>query len=233
MSNYNIKYPRTYHFDWSKGTTSDDRIAKEYDNLIGSELVISEKLDGSNTKQTSIGVFARSNAAPTENNWDREMWNIWHRIKNDIPENTQIFGESLYAIHSIQYKAIESYYHIFGIIVEDEWLSWDDVEEYAFLLDLPTVPVLKKCIVENVKELKETTFSLTQQPSVYDSYDIQTGEKCNMEGIVCRVANSFNTKDFSKNVMKIVREKHVKTDIHWKTNWKRQPLKWELEKLEK
>lgn len=42
------KYPRTYHFSFSPGTTSDDRIAKSTEILYKRPMIISEKLDGEN-----------------------------------------------------------------------------------------------------------------------------------------------------------------------------------------
>jgi hypothetical protein len=42
------KYPRTYHFPFSPGTTSDDRIAKNTNILYKRPVIITEKLDGEN-----------------------------------------------------------------------------------------------------------------------------------------------------------------------------------------
>lgn len=61
------KYPRTYHFNFSPGATNDDRIADSLSNLIGQEIVITEKLDGSNTAITKDGVYGRSHADFTKN----------------------------------------------------------------------------------------------------------------------------------------------------------------------
>ena len=35
-----LKYPRTYHFPFSPGTTSDDRIKHDWQSILASELVI-------------------------------------------------------------------------------------------------------------------------------------------------------------------------------------------------
>ncbi len=42
-----------------------------------------------------------------------------------------------------------------------------------------------------------------------------------IEGVVCRVSDSFEDKDFSSKCLKLVRKSHVKTDIHWQKNWKK------------
>lgn len=42
------KYPRTSHFVWSKGATSDDKILHDLSNFEGKEVVCSIKMDGEN-----------------------------------------------------------------------------------------------------------------------------------------------------------------------------------------
>ena len=106
------KYPRTYHLPNSPGTTSDDRIAKSVDSLVGIDIVITEKLDGSNTAITKDGVYGRSHADFTKNPWDVKSWEIHQRIKNDLSEDLFIFGEGMYGIHSIEYQNLTSYFYL-------------------------------------------------------------------------------------------------------------------------
>ena len=49
------KYNRTFHLPWSPGSTNDDRISNNVDSLLGKEIVITEKLDGSNTGMVDQG----------------------------------------------------------------------------------------------------------------------------------------------------------------------------------
>lgn len=53
------KYPRTLHVPFSKGLSSDDRKCEDgwFDYLKDKTLVISEKLDGSNSYICKNGVF--------------------------------------------------------------------------------------------------------------------------------------------------------------------------------
>ena len=59
------KYGRTYHYPFSPGTTSDDRINHTYWEDIQQieTLIHTEKLDGENNCLSRHGVFARSHAA--------------------------------------------------------------------------------------------------------------------------------------------------------------------------
>ena len=210
------KYNRTYHLHWSPGTTSDDRIAPSVNSLIGIDIVISEKLDGENCGMTKDGVYARSHAAFTTSPWSREVRQIHERIKSDLSEGVFLFGENMEGIHSIEYTNLTSYFYIFGVRDSNIWISWDDVEEYAYLLDLPTAPVLFKGVVNTEKELQELTESLVSKPSALG------GPR---EGIVVRNAGMFHNDDFAQNVMKWVRKGHVNTDEHWTRNWRKASVK--------
>lgn len=206
------KYARSFHLPWSPGSTSDDRISKSVDSLIGINIVITEKLDGSNTAFTKNGVYGRSHVEFTRNPWDIKSWDIWNRIGRNIDEDVYIFGEGMYGIHSISYSNLKSYFYIFGVRDNNIWISWDQVEEYSYLLDIPTVPVLFKGVVNSEKELKDLTESLSKEPSALGGI---------REGVVVRNADIFHNDDFSDNLMKWVRKGHVQTDQHWTRDWQK------------
>lgn len=210
------KYPRTYHFPFSLGTTSDDRIKHDWHTILQHELVVTEKLDGENTCLKTSGVFARSHAAPTQNPWAKNMWDIWENIKDSLGD-FQIFGENLYGLHSIDYQRLEHYFYIFGIRDGNKWLAWDEVVFYAEVLNLPTVPVLQRGFFT-----EKTIQTHIQQTLMNGS---RLGGEC--EGVVCRVTEGFENQHFSNFVLKYVRKNHVKTDEHWTRNWQRAKLWFE------
>lgn len=222
------KYGRTYHYPFSPGTTSDDRIHHDYWNQVShlNQIVHTEKLDGENTCLNQYGVFARSHAAPTRHPWANHLKERWEFIKHDL-QDLEIFGENLYAIHSIQYTKLEQHFYVFGIRELDQWLSWEEVQFYAGLLDFPTVPELAivKPTEQNVFE--QAVLQLVQKESQLGSMDVHTHETCSMEGVVSRNMETYRVDDFRDNVFKYVRKDHVKTDEHWTRNWKRAPLNWE------
>jgi hypothetical protein len=88
------KYNRTYHFPFSPGATNDDRIAETMSNLIGQEIVITEKLDGENCGMTDGGVYARSHAAYTTSPWSKEVRNL-HKlvVEDELGDGVYLFGE--------------------------------------------------------------------------------------------------------------------------------------------
>lgn len=212
------KYNRTYHLPFSPGATSDDKISKNVDSLLGVDIVINEKLDGENTGMTDDGVYARSHAAFTTSPWSREVRQLHDiKVRGNLGENVFLFGENMEGIHSIEYTNLESYFYIFGVRDNNIWIPWQSVEEYSYLLDIPTVPVLFKGKVNTEKELKELVENLVSKQSKLG------GE---IEGVVVRNAGMFHNDDFKDNLLKYVRENHVKTTTHWTRDWKKSKLKY-------
>jgi hypothetical protein len=222
------KYGRTYHYPFSPGTTSDDRISHHYweDIRTLKAIVHTEKLDGENNCLSRYGVFARSHAAPATSAWTKAIRERWALLKNDLGD-VEIFGENLYAVHSIEYRRLEHHYYVFGVRILDTWLSWEEVKFYATMFDLPTVPEL--CIVTPSKEevYRQEVLELVSRPSLLDSRDIHTQAPCTCEGVVSRNATEYAVADFPHHVWKYVRKGHVKTDEHWTRHWRRAPFAWE------
>ncbi|WP_118974187.1 RNA ligase family protein [Taibaiella koreensis] len=228
------KYGRTGHFPFSPGTTSDDRIQYQYWSHIQKmeALIHTEKLDGENNCLNRYGVFARSHAAPTTSPWTSRLRQQWALMKNDLGD-LELFGENLYAIHSIAYRKLEQYYYVFAVRSLDRWLSWEEVVFYAGAFDLPVVPVLDIIGApgkQHEADFSETVLRLSQENSVFDAVDPATGKSCTREGIVTRNTAGFDVNALGENVFKYVRKGHVQTDVHWTRNWRRAPLHYEYKK---
>jgi hypothetical protein len=223
------KYGRTYHYPFSPGTTSDDRVQHDYWEYITKmqTVVHTEKLDGENNCLSKLGVFARSHAAPSTSPWTESLRRYWQVIRHDIG-SLEIFGENLYAVHSIEYKNLHEHFFVFAIRDQGRWLSWEETKFYAAMLSLPVVPEITiiPAPVERSLFEKEVT-SLAQGRGAFDPHDVITGLPTTLEGIVTRNAAEFVAGDAAQNVFKYVRKGHVKTDEHWTRNWKRARLKHE------
>lgn len=249
--NESQKYCRSLHAPISLGTTSDDRfmppgyLSAFADMPAGH--VLTEKLDGQNNCFNKRGIYARSHTAPTNHPWDKPMRERWELIKNDLGE-LELFGESMYGIHSIQYSKLESYYYMFGIRENGVWKSWDEIKFYAALFDFPTVPEIEIkvslkdfLLTKKTKEVDENklfqewlniNLGMSWEESVETAgmlggFDPATEKACS-EGFVLRNADSFTTnggvisvaENEFNNLMKLVRGKHVKTNEHWTKTWK-------------
>jgi hypothetical protein len=195
-----MKYPRTLHLPWSEGMTSDDKMLPSTDIFINKRVVGSEKYDGENTGMTSVLTHARSldSKDHPSRHWVK---GIWGSIKSDIPENMKIFGENVYAKHSIHYKKLETFFYVISIWEDDICLSWDDTKEWCELLNLTHVPVIYDGIYD--ENLIKTLYSPIKP----------NGDE--MEGYVVRNANSFNFNDFKGNLGKFVRANHIQSSEHW------------------
>jgi hypothetical protein len=180
-----------------------------------------------------LGVFARSHAAPTTHPWSNFLKQIHPMIAKDLGQfGIELFGENMYAKHSIGYSKLEQHFYMFGVKQNGVWLSWNDVKMYAELFDFQTVPVIEIPMLVGMKQedYTKSVLNIVTDSSKFGSYDTKTLEPCTMEGIVGRNINSYLNEDFAKNVFKYVRAKHVNTDIHWSRNWKRAELIHELKR---
>lgn len=211
------KYSRTYHLTNSPGLQNDDRHQKDISNLIGTQIVILEKLDGENTGIETNGVYARSHATYAVKPWNVLVRQLHNMIGKDIPEDVMLFGENMEGIHSIEYTNLDSFFYLFGVRDKNKFLTWREVEEYSYILDIKLVPILFKGSVESEEEL----FNLVEDLSSGES---KLGGK--MEGVVVRVQGSFDQENFQNNVVKWVRKDHVQTDEHWTKNWKRAKINY-------
>lgn len=146
-------------------------------------------------------------------------------------DDIELFGENLYAVHSIEYKRIEEYYFIFAVRQMDKWLSWEEVKFYAAMFDFPTVPELAIDPIAGLTQngLQSAIENWVQEESVFGSLNPFTGEDCTREGVVTRNIGEYSASEFMHNVFKYVRKGHVKTDEHWTRNWKRAKLTWEMD----
>jgi len=218
MSN---KYPRMPHLPWSPGGTNDDKRLKTVEHFLNKELVITEKMDGSNLCMTRKKIFARSHSGPpTHKSFDLAK-SVHASMKGKIDPGISVFGEWCYAVHSIEYDNLPNYFLVFGtrwdkdVPLEFDMLQpegpffWDFrlTRLRAHQLGLPTVPVLWTGKVNTEKELESLTMGLMQAPSVFGN---------EREGIVVRLERSFSEKDFRKSIAKCVRVDHPKDpNEHW------------------
>lgn len=195
-----VKYPRTMHLPWSEKMTKDDRVLESVKHFEGKEVVVSIKFDGENTTMYKDHIHARSldSASHPSRKWVKGLWG---KIGYEIPEGWRLCGENLFAVHTIPYKNLDSYFYLFSIWNDKNvCLSWDETLEYAELLGLNTVPVLYKGIWDEAKI--KALFK-----------DEMDGNKC--EGYVVRLADEYPYGEFRRSLAKFVSGKFVIKHGHW------------------
>lgn len=193
------KYQRTLHFNWSLGSTNDDKFLESIEPFIGMFVVNTEKMDGENTSMYPDRIHARSidSLDHPSRHWVKGLWG---QIRNEIPTGWRICGENLYAKHSIEYNDLESYFQVFSI--------WD---ENNMCLSWPDTLVMCECLnLTPVREISRVIFDEEYLKNLANTLDLTK-----VEGYVTRNMKSFHYDDFSENVGKFVRAKHIHTDQHW------------------
>jgi len=197
------KYPRTPHLPFSEGMTNDDKMAGDETLAYlksGIELVVTEKLDGGNVSLYPDYFHARSLDSGTHA-WDTLAKRVWSQVRFDIPQGWRITGESLQARRSIAYDNLAGPLYVFGIWDEtNTLLSFDDMRDFAEILELPVVPVLYRGT-----SYKNAVKAWSQNLTVENS-----------EGFVIRDSGRIPYEDFGKRVSKFVRANHVQTEASWR-----------------
>ena len=206
------KYPRTPYSPWS-AANPHSRPAADMTRFTGREIVITEKLDGSNTLLHQGQASPRSTDSASASPW-LAMARKHHAWKTIALPELQLYGEDIYGVHAIEYDPApeNATFRLFAACENDSWLSWDTVATLALNLDILTVPVLYRGSPETLSELRREAEALMRQPSAIGPQK---------EGIVIRIADSFPHYEFQHSVCKIVRPGHVQPDAeHWRNRWR-------------
>jgi hypothetical protein len=194
------KYPRTPHLPWSPGRTKDDMVLVDVNHLEGRPLVAMIKYDGENTTLYRDYMHARS--LDSKDHPSRHWVKGFHsRIKDSIFPGWRICGENLYAVHSIRYDDLTSYFLGFSVWTDNNTcLKW---AETLIIFDDLHICTPEQFTPDSVTSLKE----------IDAIYHEKYGDK--HEGYVVRVRDEFKYEDFGRSVAKYVRANHVQTDRHW------------------
>ena len=218
------KYPSTRHLPFSYIGDDDDTAHKSVDCFLYQPLVVTEKMDGSNAmlvKDSEEPVRSRRGRKAEHQSFDQLHKLYWEKnVYEKLPEHLQVFGEWLYAKHSIHYgcdgccdernqgPALENgYFQVFGVFDtrHNLWLSWFETERWANKLGFDTTRVLLRNIhYDNRNQLYEELTTLANK---------LTPES---EGFVVRSRYPFHYGQFPQRLGKFVRENHTQTETHWK-----------------
>ena len=207
-----LKYPTTPYWPYSPAIGRDGRVHPAPGTFVGTPVVATEKLDGTNTLIHDGKVYARSVSAPSEAKW-MAMVKKHHAWKVREPD-VYLYGENIYGVHSIEYGPVTERETFYAFALRDErgsFASFGDLEAYAALRDIPMVPVLRRGRFATVEEIRDFVDGAHGQPSSLGGA---------REGVVLRLEAGFPGSDFARNVCKSVRGGHVQDDEHWTRNWR-------------
>jgi hypothetical protein len=190
-----FKYPRTLHLPWSESITSDDKVLKSIDSFLGKHVIITTKMDGGNISMYYDHIHARSVESKhhVSQTWVKQFHS---QIRHNIPEGYRVCGENLYAVHTIFYNDLLSFFYGFSIWDDKNiCLCYNETREWFELLGIIHVPVIYDGIFDENK--------IKQLDVEYE------------EGYVIRIADSFHYDNFQHCVAKFVRKTFRIPNKHW------------------
>ena len=220
-----VKYPRTPHLFGSRGTADDKHMSARQSRefVADASLIVEEKLDGTNigihfTAAGRMVLQNRGHEVTTGEHPQYDLFKQWATCKRPVLEEMLadryiMFGEWLYAKHSVHYQALTHYFFEFDIYDKQEEAFLDLTTRWAMLAGtgVKTVPILHRGAATE-KELREMI-----GPSAFASrFDNPlTGEADNiMEGLYLRTEAEGKVTGRAKLVRPEFVEK-VKQSTHW------------------
>jgi hypothetical protein len=157
-----VKYPRTPHLFGSRGTDDDKHLgeAESLRFLADKSLIVEEKLDGTNvgihfTAAGKMALQCRGHLITEGMHPQYDLFKQWAVVKRSLLEDRLgtrfiLFGEWLYARHSIHYRRLPHYFFEFDIYDKEAkaFLSLDRRMNLLKGSGIQTVPVLHRGSVD-------------------------------------------------------------------------------------
>ena len=220
-----VKYPRTPHLFGSRGTDDDKHLgdAESARFVDDPSLIVEEKLDGTNvgvhfTGDGEVVLQCRGHLITEGMHSQYDLFKQWVAVKRFVLEERLedryiLFGEWLYARHSVHYRGLSHYFYEFDIYDKriGEFLSLDRRLALLESSGLHTVPVIHTGAID-----RERLASLIG-PSRFDSLfeNPLTGQTDHfMEGLYLRTEADGVVTGRAKYVRPEFVEK-VKQSEHW------------------
>ncbi|MCI0488485.1 MAG: RNA ligase family protein [Blastocatellia bacterium] len=162
------KYPRTHHIEGSRLQPGDEDLdSVSFELLKGRYLVIEEKLDGANagvsfSPEGELLLQSRGHfldGGPREKQFDLfKTWANSHKqkLRDTLGARYVLYGEWLYAKHTIFYDALPHYFLEFDVLDTQDEHFLSTARRRALLSGLPvvSVPVLWSGEARSLKEVR-------------------------------------------------------------------------------
>jgi hypothetical protein len=225
-----IKYPRTPHLFGSEGTDDDKHLDEaESEQLIADEsLIVEEKIDGTNvgihfTSGGEMVLQCRGHLITEGMHPQYDLFKQWVAVKRFVLEERLedrfiLFGEWVYARHSVHYRQLPHYFFEFDLYDKDEeaFISLDLRQSLLDGLGIETVPVLHS------GPLDRDELCHLIGPSLFDGQfedPVTNRTDSLMEGLYLRI----EADDKVSGRAKFVRPEFVEKVNH-STHWQHQAL---------
>ena len=216
------KFIRTKHLPLEPNAARDDLVATaaEYQSVLDHDNVfIEEKIDGANCGITIVDgypiirnrnhILSKSFSGKTPAKMQfSSIWNWFYshadslnKLKEILKFNPCIYGEWMYARHSVDYDQLPDYFIAFDIydLEEKRFININDYREVLEEMGISVVPLLHQGSVD-----EKTLLSLRDGDATFSSTEKR-------EGIYIRIVNK---KGFVSKRYKMVRDGFIQGE-HW------------------
>ena len=243
------KYPRTPHLEGSRLQPGDEDLSQvPFSYIKGKYLVVEEKIDGANTAisfSEDGELLLQSRGHYLTGGYRERHYNLmkqWANIHQDaffevLGTRYIMYGEWMYAKHTVYYDKLPHYFLEFDIFDRDEQIFLSTERRHEMLKDLPvvSVPVLKTGTFQN----KENLISLLGKSNFISEHKTetlrQTSEKLGldverqvretdasdtMEGLYIKIEENGQVVDR----LKYVRTSFTQTVDVSQTHWLDRPI---------
>lgn len=244
-----IKYPRTPHIQGSRLQTGDEDLSqRRFAEIAGRHVVLEEKIDGANsaisfTEDGELRLQSRGHfltGGNREKHYD--LLKQWGAVQKDrlyavLGHRYIMYGEWMYAKHSIFYDLLPHYFMEFDVLDRETGIFLDTPSRHELLKDLPicSVPVLASGTFSNIDEVLKylgdskyisgnhiANLHAEAQRLGLDADRIckETDTSRTMEGIYIKVEENGEVVDR----MKFVRTSFLQTEATPQGNWLDRPI---------
>ena len=162
-----IKYPRTPHLQGSRLQPGDEDLSQRpFSDIAGRHVVLEEKIDGANcaisfSQDGELRLQSRGHfltGGYRERHYDLlKQWAIVHQDAFYAVLGCRyiMYGEWMYAKHSIYYDSLPHYFMEFDVLDRDAGKFLDTLARHKLLASLPVchVPVLASGVFRNISDI--------------------------------------------------------------------------------
>lgn len=244
-----IKYPRTPHLQGSRLQPGDEDLRqRRFSEIAGRHVVLEEKIDGANcaisfTQDGDLRLQSRGHfltGGAHEKHYDLlKQWGAVHkdRLYEVLGDRYIMYGEWMYAKHSIYYDLLPNYFMEFDILDRETDRFLDTPSRHALISGLPvsSCPVLASGEFNRVEDIVARLGDSRYISSDHIEHLRQEAEKLGLDADrICRETDAARTMEgiYIKveeggqvvDRMKYVRASFLQTVEESQSHWLDRPI---------
>lgn len=235
------KYPRTYHIEGSKGVSDPDAIPFSY--LRGKNLVVEEKMDGSMVsihfdESATLKIQHRNHEVqgPEFALLKRWLSEIQNELFDRLEDRFVLYGEWLFACHTIFYNYLPSYFLEYDVYDKQEKIYLSTAKRKSLIFGLPfeSVLVLDEGPCFSLRMLDELVMSSSfifpnqreTAVELFESIGLRRGDALNnldLSGVMEGLYIKYEDENQVLGRFKYIRKEFIETILR-SEHWSKRPL---------